>query len=443
MLKRIFNRAVLATVLLSVVVNASAQSGEYLSYTPYSIYGIGDLFPQGSPYNRAMGGVGIASRNVRFINNLNPAAVTARDTLSVMMDFSLANSNIIYSQIDGGNTLTSARNITNLGSMAMSFPIWRNMAMMIGVTPYSGGGYTFIQKETNPVIIAKNGNIRYYNYGQGSLYKLYGALGYSFWKKLSVGAEADYVFGNFNKTFTETFTKTGYSVGMDNYDIKLHTFTGKFGLQYEQNIGSKLKAGFGATYMLASDFKGAVDYTHQTSGNTEVVSDTLRRGNGGPALADELGIGLSVTYDDKLRAEINYTRADWSKSRFDTTAGLSVGDSNLPFVSNVRQSLRGGVEYTPDRYNIRYYTRRISYRAGAYYNNEYYRVAGSEINSFGITLGATLPIPNQYNLYQGLSVSLDIGQRGTVDNTLVRERYVKLCIGVNLHDIWFRKMRYE
>ena len=97
MLRRIFNSAVVLTALLAGL-NASAQSGEYLSYTPYSIFGIGDLSQQGSAYNRSMGGVGIASRNVRYQNSLNPAAITARDSLSFMLDFSLLNSNIIYRQ---------------------------------------------------------------------------------------------------------------------------------------------------------------------------------------------------------------------------------------------------------------------------------------------------------------------------------------------------------
>ena len=80
MLKRIFSRAFLLAVLVSAGSAAHAQSGEYLSFTPYSIFGVGDLAQQGSAYNRSMGGVGVASRNVRYLNSLNPAAVTARDS---------------------------------------------------------------------------------------------------------------------------------------------------------------------------------------------------------------------------------------------------------------------------------------------------------------------------------------------------------------------------
>ena len=443
MLKRIFNSAVLLTVLLLAGATASAQSGEYLSYTPYSIFGIGDLAQQGSAYNRSMGGVGIASRNVRYLNSLNPAAVTARDTLSFMLDFSVSNNNTFYRQGD----MVSARNISNINSMAMSFPIWKSLAMMVGVSPYSSAGYGYRTKETDPVVLANTGNISYYDYGQGSLYKLYGALGYCFWKKLSIGAEADYIFGSYGKYFTEQFSTSGNNTVQDLYTLNLHAFTGKFGTQFEQNVGTKLKLGLGATYTLGTKLNGTVDYVHQSVGSAETVTvsssaDTLGKGGANVGLAAEFGLGFSVNYEDRFRAEIDYTRADWTRTGMATVDGFANTNSAVPFSAAVRQSFRFGAEYTPDRYNVRYYSRRITYRAGAYFNNEYYKVAGNEINSFGITLGATLPVKETY-LHNGISVVLDMGQRGTTNSSLVRERYIRIGVGLNLHDIWFRKYRYE
>ena len=441
MLKRIFNSAVLLTALMLAGFDSFAQSGEYLSYTPYSIFGIGDLSLPGSAYNRSMGGVGIASRNVRYLNSLNPAAVTARDTLSFMLDFTVTNSNTIYAQGD----MKSAKNISNIGSMTLSFPIWRNLAMMAGITPYSSGGYGYSAKETDPAVIARTGNITYYDYGQGSLYKVFAAAGYSFWKKLSVGAEADYIFGNYGKYFTETFSNSGYNTAQDSYTLRLNAFTGKFGAQYEQNLGTKAKLGLGATYALGTSLNGTVAYNHQSVGSAETVdvtavTDTL--GSGAVKLASEIGLGVSLTIEDRFRAEIDCIMADWTGTGVDKVDGFANANSALPFSATTRRGIRAGVEYTPDRYNVRYYTRRISYRAGAYYNNEYYKVAGNEINNFGITLGATLPVRESY-LHNGISVSLDLGQRGTANGGLVRERYIKIGVGLNLHDIWFRKYRYE
>ena len=169
-------------------------------------------------------------------------------------------------------------------------------------------------------------------------------------------------------------------------------------------------------------------------------SDTLSNNPGRVRLAGELALGVSLNLEERLRLELDYARSDWSKTGMDKVEGFACPNSALPFSAGVRSSWRAGAEFTPDRYNVRYYTRRISYRAGAFYNNEYYKVGGSEINSFGITLGATLPV---FRWYNGLSVALELGQRGTTDSALVRERYARISVGLNLHDIWFQKRRYE
>ena len=183
--------------------NAFAQGGEYLSYTPYSIFGIGNLEQLGSPYTAAMGGVGIASRNNRYLNIQNPAAITARDTLSVMMEFSLRNNNSVFRQKYDGNAYRSARNSTNMGTIAMSFPIWRSLTAMGGITPYASGGYNYRMKETNPAVIGHTGSITYDDYGQGSFYKVFGALGGMLGKRISLGAEGGFIFGNYDKYFKE------------------------------------------------------------------------------------------------------------------------------------------------------------------------------------------------------------------------------------------------
>ena len=76
-------------MILAVCAALSASGQATGTYTPYSIFGVGDLSQPGSAYNKTMGGVGIASRNNLYINLLNPAAVSAHDTLAFMTDFSL------------------------------------------------------------------------------------------------------------------------------------------------------------------------------------------------------------------------------------------------------------------------------------------------------------------------------------------------------------------
>ena len=98
------------------------------------------------------------------------------------------------------------------------------------------------------------------------------------------------------------------------------------------------------------------------------------------------------------------------------------------------------MEYVPNRNDIRYYLKKVAYRAGAYYKKDYYLLDGHGVNSVGITLGATLPI---YQWYNGLTLGIDFGQRGSMENNLIRERYINFSVGVNIFDIWFRKPHYE
>ena len=75
-------------LFLSNTLNINAQETDALgTYTPYSLYGIGEISKQGTAMNRAMGGIGTGLRDNRFINYMNPASITERDTLSFMLDF--------------------------------------------------------------------------------------------------------------------------------------------------------------------------------------------------------------------------------------------------------------------------------------------------------------------------------------------------------------------
>ena len=58
-------------------------------------------------------------------------------------------------------------------------------------------------------------------------------------------------------------------------------------------------------------------------------------------------------------------------------------------------------------------------------------------------MGFTLPINNQNTrMNNGVSVAVDLGQRGSLKGNQVRERYIGLTIGMNAFDIWFQKNRY-
>ncbi|MDD2584807.1 MAG: hypothetical protein PHE99_07705, partial [Bacteroidales bacterium] len=161
---------VAALVLLVTGSNLSGQNQDALStFTPYSIFGVGDINKPGTAYNKAMGGIGIGIRENRLINILNPASLTERDTLSFLLDFGVNQKNII-TESSGAK---SAYNTFNMHHIVMSFPLYKKSAFSLGVVPYSSVGYSFEEYETDPNIIYEIDDILYQRYGTGGINKAF------------------------------------------------------------------------------------------------------------------------------------------------------------------------------------------------------------------------------------------------------------------------------
>ena len=441
---KLAHKTVLFVFFRTICVLSFAQDGTYGAYSPYSIYGVGDISKEGTAYNKSMGGVGIATRNRRFINYLNPAAVTARDSLAFMADFGISEKNTIYRQGD----IKSAKNTFNIYDLILSFPIWRSSAFMVGITPFSDVGYDFSRVETDKNIIGNTGNITYSSYGKGSVYQAFIGAGATFWKRLSVGAEMIYYFGNIDKVTNMDYTNSSYRSVNSGHDLTVRGVTGKFGLQYEQRLGGNVSMIVGATYRMKTNVKGystSYRFANQSSVSDTLSYrvDTLAQNNIG--FGDELGVGLSIKGGEQWSVEFNYLRSDWTKSGFESVGGFSSVSSrpntqNAVFSSTVSQSFRVGFELVPNRNDIRYYFKRCSYRAGFYYDKSYYKLNGENVNNMGITIGVTLPV---FRWYNGISIGVDFGQRASTRNNMIREQYVMFNLGFNIHDIWFQKTQYH
>lgn len=426
--------------LLLPVLSLSAQNEAYNTFTPYSVFGIGDLSRQGTSYNKSMGGVGIAARNRRMINYLNPAAVTSRERQSFMADFGLASGNRLYKQ----NGLSSADNTFNIYDLVLSFPVYKSLAMYGGITPFSDVGYEFSSTVTDPSIIGHTGNISYSAQGYGSLYNLFLGAGMDVYKGLSVGVEIEYLFGNLNKTSSQEFENTSFRSVYGGYEMNLHGTTAKAGVQYEFPVASSVTATVGATYRLGVNMNGFVkDYRYASISSIKDtlvnVTDTLGNHPGRTKFGDEIGVGISLKGGDSWTVELDYLRSDWSSSGMDKVAGFSnVGKS--VFSATASQSVRGGFSVVPNRNDVRYYYKRITYRAGAYWDQAYYKLDGNTVNTIGLTFGVTLPV---FSWSNGVTLGVDFGQRGSTNGNMVRERFVNFNIGLNIFDIWFVKRRYD
>jgi hypothetical protein len=355
-----------------------------------------------------------------------------------MGDIGLSQNNTVFAQ----NDLRSAHNTFNIYNFVLSFPIYRSSAFMVGITPYSDVGYDFSEVVEDKDIIGVTNNISYDSYGTGSVYQLFAGAGVTFWKRFSVGAELIFLFGNLDKVTNMNYTNSSYRSLNTGNELTIRGVTGKFGLQYEQKLGDNLSMVIGATYRLGSKVRGyASEYRYAVQSSvTDTLNlhvDTLQ--NTGLRFGDELGIGISIKGGDKWCAEFNYIRSDWSSTGMDSASGFSAKGQSV-FTTTVSNSFRAGFEIVPNRNDIRYYLKRCAYRAGVYYDQAYYKLDGNNVNSIGLTLGVTLPV---FRWYNGISLGVDMGQRASNRNNMIRENYVTFNIGLNIHDIWFQKPRYN
>lgn len=438
MVKKIQTLLVATAFLLLAPVQLLAQDDDPLAqsgYSPYSLFGFGDLVRQGTTYNLSMGGIGIADRNVRYINLLNPAAVTAREMKSFMMDFGLENRNTIYR----GGDVRSASNTFNMHHIVATLPIATHSAFKLGVMPVSSVAYDFRSLETSDQILSQVGDIQYDRMGNGGINQAFLGAGVTLWRRLSLGADIQYYFGKINRSSVATFKSSSSYRGISSgWDYNVSCFGGKFGLQYTQPLSNALSAVVGVTYDVSTKLRGhEIRYAkgESTSSTDTVVYEKHSLNN--YRIPSELGAGISLRYADQWMVGFDYTRQDWT--------GISFGGyPGVDFTTGVAQNFRAGFEYTPNRYDVRsgfgHFLRRLTYRGGAYREVSYLMLGGSPVASTGVTLGFGIPV---FRYYNSINFGVDFGQRGTLVGDQIRERYFLFTISFNLHDIWFIKPLYN
>lgn len=399
------------------------------SYSPYSVFGIGNMSSGGTAYNQAMGGIGIGMRDNGYINYLNPAAITARDTLAFMLDFGVNEQNIYCND----NVTKSAYNVFNMQNVAFTFPIYKSSAFIVGIAPFSNIGYKFQTTETDPEIVSQIGDVKYQKYGTGGIYQLFFGGAVQFFDRLSVGAQAIYYFGYINKHNDILFNSSSlYNTITTGWDYKVHCFSGKFGLQYTQPFRkNNSELVIGGTYRLGNSLKGEVARYAFSAADTVMYSAGMPAGFD---IADEFGVGISYRVSSKWAVGVDFIQQNWYGSSFPDN-GMWTN-----FSAATARYYKAGFEITPNMYDIRYYMRRVTYRAGAYFEQSYVTVGGRQVNAVGITFGASFPI---YRWHNAVSFAVDMGQRGSLRHDMVRERYINFIVNINLHDIWFVKYRYD
>ncbi len=428
---KIFKNILLLTCLLTSF-SAAAQN---TSSSPYSRFGLGDLKAALLPQNKALGGLSMGLRKFGPYSNINlsnPASYSA----ITLTTFDIGVTTDLR-QLSKTNISENSFNAL-LSHITIGIPVSSKSALSFGILPYSQRGYQFRNSGT-----VGGSKVDYIYGGDGGLSKAYLGYGFGIGKNLNAGFNAAYVFGNIKENRSTEFPEdlaalnsriqTGDNISGLNFDLALQyeaelSKTNKFIIGYAANAGNQLnsKSTTLATRYLKDFATGtesaAIDTTFFAEGQSKKLNLPVTH---------SLGFAFQKTDYWLFGADVSYGK--WSDFRS--------GDEN-PGLNDTYGVAVGG-QFTPDPTAVSSYFKLVEYRFGFKYDRTYVNIGNSDINQTGVTLGLGLPLPSNRSTFYKINFAAELGQRGTLENSLIRERYVNFSLGFTMNDKWFIRPKFD
>jgi hypothetical protein len=423
---------------LIVPSNIKAQTS---TSSPYSMYGIGDIDNNDYGKPGSMGNTGIALKSKHFLNQINPASLSSIDSLSFIFDFSGMGRITQYIANDSYLENIGAANIERLAIGCRLLPWW---ATSVGVSPFSSVGY-----QVNQLYPVEGTNSNYYtNYtGSGGLSQFYWANSVYLFKHLSLGVNADFVFGTINQN--EMIMGSNFDQINSYTTTNFKGFYFNYGIQYSFKLNDQYDCVLGA---IAGN-KQYLSYNESLLIQDETARDTVLNqtlGTGNFTIPFFYGIGASFCLNKEFTFTFDFKAQRWGTVNINSsTISLNNNNSNLGYAENSltnnvgaklvnSNSFSVGFEYAPNKRIPRNYLEVMKYRLGAAYYNSYLQIEGVQINDYCLTMGLGLPLNRT-----ALNVGFEVGRRGTTNLNLIVETYYLLKVNLAFDDVWFMRSKYQ
>lgn len=422
------------TLVLAMLLAAPAIQAQSLSDgSIYSRFGLGERASFLSSQSQAMGGGGFALGSFRYANLQNPASLNDQY-------FTRVNGGMTLERLDAEQTgQTSARYSSGqFSAVHLSFPIRaRRTGLAFGFEPYSNVNYRVDETavlSTDPDLGTQTPVITSFK-GNGGLQSVTAAVGQRVTPNLSVGLAARFVFGILEESQRTVFNNTRFDDTSVVRSTRLEGFSPVLGLRYSDTSFPVLgrPVAFGAAVTLPTTLSGE----RARLLNAGIRSDTLQA-----AVQGDVDLPLQIVAGLMVQPRIEWTVV--ADIHFESWSSVS-SDFPLPGVNAAgegfedRLRVSGGVEYWPGaRRPFGPYLVRMAYRVGVYSDQGYASPdPNTQIRSVGVTGGLSVPtaIPGTT-----IDLNLDVGRRGTTQDGLVKDRYIRFGININFGERWFDRL---
>lgn len=390
-----------------------------------------------------MGGIATATNTINMYNSINPLNPASYASMHItVIDAGLYGSFVTLSK-------TGVPDQTNsnfrLSHVTFGIPVTHHSALSFGLMPYSELGYKYSQsiKGFGTGAATDTNTVNYIYSGEGGLSKSYIGYGFNIGRHLAVGANVSYIFGDLKQSSSTELPnlygafnsrqEQNNSIGGLNYDFGAQ-YTIPFTDERRLTIGY---AGSAGTKLNSESSFVVSQYTTDYSTNDESPATDTVVNNHNPNSKIQLPsinhFGVAYQYDRKFLIGADYSMGNWSNYNIN---GVSQGLQN----SN---SIAVGGQITPNANSIHSYLAVVDYRLGAHFDKTYMVVNNQSIKQYGITFGLGLPLVRNGTSFYKVNFAGEIGQRGSLSNSLVKETYFNIHLSFTLNDQWFQKYKFD
>ncbi|MCX6270983.1 MAG: hypothetical protein NTU44_07150 [Bacteroidetes bacterium] len=398
--------------------------------SPYSRYGIGDIFRPTNNQTMSMGGAGIALRSPMFVNFANPASYTAFDTLTFVFEGAVVSNTQTLKTQD----LSQKANFTTLKSLVFGFPVASWWKASMGILPYSQVGY----KVGDVQVVDNVGKVKINYEGDGGFNQVYMGHGFKLSKNVSVGVNISYLFGTISRQRALTFPDSTYIRYFKVEDeISVSDFLLTYGVQYHKTLGNGMLFNAGATYSASTPLKSresvlSVTYNEGSTGIV-YVKDTIELQpsiKGTIVVPSSFGLGVALENPEKWLLAADFKTQNWKKFKI-------FGEQD-----SLKNSMEAdlGFQFIPNNNSLSSYLQKVNYRVGIRYAKTYLQLHSRQLDEIGFTFGFGLPLARTKSR---VNLGFELGRRGTTSDHLIQNNYFMVTLGVSVFENWFYRRKFE
>ncbi|HEX8334091.1 MAG TPA: hypothetical protein VF622_15835 [Segetibacter sp.] len=416
--------------------------------SPFSRYGLGDLFSGQNIVNRGLGGLSSPYVDGQSINFYNPASYSAHRFVTFDVGINIDNRNL--KSASPVKKFSSTNFTPSYVSLGMPLNKAKNLGIAFGIRPISKINYAIQERKR----VAGIDSFATLYEGNGGLYQLFAGVGKR-WGGFSIGFNTGYSFGR-RETNTRVVPLNDTVFYYESNSRTTTTYGKAFfnsGMQYRFGVSKNSAMTLGFTTALKQTFDARQDVVRETYSFTSGRADTARvtvseslnnRGTIEVPSTYTAGLSYSTTITDRFGGTIQkgmlgveFESAKWSQFKF----------YNQPDKLTDSWQFRLAGQFIPNPLSTSSYWNMVTFRAGFYTGKDYVNADGKELKVNGLTLGAGLPIRNWrgYGSTQStvLNTAIEVGKRGSKANNIT-ENYFRISFGMALSDFgWFQKRRYD